>query len=193
MSVRVETIKGEGVFPENSYVYINEKTLEAVIIDPGEDISAAVPLGIKPVAILLTHGHYDHTLYANFTKTKYKINIYAHELETGMLKIPVRLKNGEKDVITADCLFKDRDTLFGLRVIHTPGHTPGCSCFYDAENGVLFSGDALFRDPACMDAIKQRLLLLPEETVVYPGHNAPTTIKHEKEGFYAAYNENLRR
>ena len=182
----------------NVYFLINEKTNEIVIIDPGDNgpqLAAIIDeKGYKPVAILLTHGHFDHIMAMEELSKKYDIKIYAHELERAVLAQPNFNLGGRQ--FDADVFFRDGDILelagFAIKVIHTPGHTPGGVCFYIEKENVLFSGDTLFlRSVGRTDfmgasqsdlvrSIKEKLFVLPERTVVYPGHESETSIGIEK-------------
>ncbi|WAM34497.1 MBL fold metallo-hydrolase [Caldicellulosiruptor morganii] len=186
----------------NCYVF-GEK--EVVIIDPGDDAtkieSVIVENNLVPSAILLTHGHFDHILGCHYLKQRFKIPIWAHEDERVVLMTPnynLSYMVGNETIINCDGYFRDGDILefgsFKLKVIHTPGHTPGSSCFL-YENSILFSGDTLFKDSfgrgdlplgderQIFESIKNKLLILPGDVKVYPGHGIPTTIAQELKNF----------
>ncbi len=173
-----------GQLENNCFIASDEKTKEAIIIDPGEEadkILAAVK-GLKVKAIVLTHGHYDHVTEA----PKIGAPIWIHEKDEAMMSYSNHAR--------ADRLLKDGDELLvgscKLLVIHTPGHSAGGICLYDGKE-TLFSGDTLFQgthgrtdlptsSPKEMVESLKRLLELPENVVVYPGHGPITTIKEEK-------------
>ena len=153
----------------------------------------------KPVAILLTHGHFDHILAAQAVKEKYNIPIYACRQEEEMLREPsinMTVHYGQGCSIVPDVFLEDLDVIrlagFSVQMIHTPGHTPGGCCYYAEKEGVLFSGDTLFHASVgrsdfswwkCIRSCtfgERKLLILPEETHVYPGHMEETTIGYEK-------------
>ena len=192
-----------GMVATNVFFVQNAETKEMLIIDPADDAAAirrrVSAMEGKPVAILLTHGHYDHMLAAEAIRDAYGIPVYIEEddekvLEdarynlSGMWSVPYTMK--------ADRLVKDGDVLhlagLEIHVILTPGHTWGSCCFYLPEEKVLFSGDTLFcgsygrtdfptssaRDMA--ESVHRLLRELPEDTEVYPGHEAFTTIGDEK-------------
>jgi len=189
---------------QNIYLYFDESTKEGIIIDPGDgsaDIIAAInENGIKIKGILLTHGHFDHIAAANEVKAHTSAQICAHKQEQVMLEDPeinLSVRVGKNISTTADVLFVDGDVFTfastRLKIIHTPGHTPGCVCYYDEKNAVLFSGDTLFKGSVgrtdlpksdtnqLKDGIKNKLFSLPSDVVVYPGHGGCTAIGHEKE------------
>ncbi len=192
-----------GMVSTRCYIVYHVDTKEGFIIDPagesGRIITTCNQLQITPKAILLTHGHFDHMLAAKECSNHFNIEIYAHEEEVELLA------NGSYNLsalwstsmgISADKLVKDGDKLqlcgFDLQVIHTPGHTPGSVCYYCEEEHVLFSGDTLFcRSLGRTDfplsstahiirSIREKLFVLPEDTLVYPGHDSETTIGEEK-------------
>ena len=188
----------------NAYFYYDENNLDAALIDPGGsagklmDIARENKLKIK--YILLTHGHFDHIAAVNELKQSSGALILAFEGEDELLKNSnMNLSDigmGKNLVITADKLLKDGDFIEvgagKLSVIHTPGHTSGGVCYYDEKNGILFSGDTLFKGTtgrydlptsdgeALFASIKNKLFTLPDAVKVLPGHEASTTIGFEK-------------
>lgn len=187
----------------NCYFLLNIDTKEVIIVDPGEqplDIDLMVKkLQAKPVAILLTHGHYDHVTAALEVKQLYHIPIYAARAEEKLLKSPsLNLSAyGSRQVsIEPDVFLEDRETFtmagFSIEMILTPGHTEGSCCYYIADEEVLLSGDMLFygsvgrtdlptgSSSSIRKSLHMLLELLPEETNVCPGHDMTTTIGYEK-------------
>ncbi len=189
---------------ENCYLAINESTNESIIIDPGSAADRVKKMvldsGTKPVAILLTHGHFDHAGEADTISKEYGIKIYAHEAQEEELKNPsINLTAemfGSSESYRADVFLKDDEEieLAGLKVkcLFTPGHTPGGCCYYFSDEGVLFTGDTLFCGSVgrtdftggsmrqLVNSIAEKLLVLPDDTICYPGHDAETTIGFER-------------
>lgn len=187
----------------NCYLCMNTETKEGFIVDPGDDelkISANVShIEIKPVAILLTHGHFDHIGAVEKLKKRYDIPVYASEVEDRLLldnRANLSSMFGEPTMICADKFLRDGENVniagFDIKFILTPGHTPGSGCYYIADENVLFSGDTLFHasrgrtdfpggsEAAIINSIKEKLLKLPGNTDVYPGHMDTTKIDNEK-------------
>lgn len=192
-----------GMVSTNVYVCMHAETKEAFIVDPADDADEIIRLvsamGAKPCAILLTHGHFDHIGAADALRKRYEIPVYAEEHEKELLTSPaLNLSGGWADslTLTADHLLKDGDMLniagFTIRVLHTPGHTPGGCCYELVGEDILFSGDTLFymsvgrtdfpgSSGAAMRMSLHRLLEeLSEDTQVLPGHGESTTIGYEK-------------
>ena len=192
-----------GMVSTNVYVCMHAETKEAFIVDPAADADEIIRLvsamGAKPCAILLTHGHFDHIGAADALRKRYEIPVYAEEHEKELLSSPaLNLSGGWADslTLTADHLLKDGDMLniagFTIRVLHTPGHTPGGCCYELVGEDILFSGDTLFymsvgrtdfpgSNGAAMRMSLHRLLEeLSEDTQVLPGHGESTTIGYEK-------------
>ncbi|MCR4946761.1 MAG: MBL fold metallo-hydrolase [Lachnospiraceae bacterium] len=187
----------------NCYFLVNEETGETVVIDPGGEfgrLSAKITeLGLKPVAILYTHGHFDHVEAGAELAQKYAVKRYVHSLDMPVLQNPemnVSWMVGDEEVFDADETFGDGDILslagFEIKCIHTPGHTPGGACFYLEKEDTLFSGDTLFCESVgrtdfpggssgqLIKSIREKLMTLPDLTVVYTGHGEPTKIGYEK-------------
>lgn len=192
-----------GLYQENAYLLCPEGTKDALLIDPGDDLNAlkrALEASGRTLrAILLTHGHFDHMLSAKPLSRITGANVYVHPLDQELLC------DEDKNAYDPNCAslpcpadfeaeeLEDEIEVCGLRfrVLHTPGHTRGSVCYYDEENGILFSGDTLFcagfgrmdlygGSPAQMRASLRSLLTLPEATQVYCGHGPMTGIQAEK-------------
>lgn len=193
-----------GPIETNCYIVGDEDSGLGVIIDPGGDVAdildAVREADADIVYVIDTHAHFDHTV-ANaevLAATGAKLVLHRDE-------VPILAQGGGASTFgipgvsspPADLLVKDGDVItvgnVRFRVIHTPGHTPGSISLYVEDEGVLFSGDLLFNQGVGRtdlpggdyDAIMrslQRVLSLPEETVVYPGHGPHTTIGDEKRG-----------
>jgi glyoxylase-like metal-dependent hydrolase (beta-lactamase superfamily II) len=204
--MRIETLV-VGQLQTNCYLVWDEKTEEGIIIDPGDDaeyiINKLRDFNIKPVAILATHGHFDHLLAVNELKMAYKIPFMLHKKDLSLLgrtRESARYFTG-LDVGPApkvDIFLKNKDQIkFGqekLQVLETPGHSPGGVGFYSKDRGVLFSGDTIFQgsvgrtdfsyssETDLLKSIK-KIFKLPLDTRILPGHGPETTIEEEKENF----------
>jgi len=188
---------------ENVYFYYDDETKVGVVIDPGGESKRLCRFiddnGLKIEGILLTHGHFDHILAVNAVKGATSAPVACHSAEEIMLRSSKQnfFREAVKDTgVEADILLNDGDVFeFGghkIKVIHTPGHTAGGVSYYAEECSALFSGDTLFYDSvgrtdlqggnnaALCSSIKDKLFILPDDTVVYPGHGESTTIGHEK-------------
>lgn len=187
----------------NCYICMNKDTKEGFIVDPGDDelkISVNVSrLEMIPKAILLTHGHFDHIGAVNKLKERYNIPVIVGAKEEKVLtdsRMNLSSMFGEPVKVNGDRFLEDGENFqvagFDIQYILTPGHTPGSGCFYIEEEQVLFSGDTLFQasrgrtdfpggsESDIINSIKNKLLVLPGETEVYPGHMNITNIDSEK-------------
>lgn len=192
-----------GPLETNCYIYFCPETRECAVIDPGAEADQIFPLiahlNLKPVIILNTHGHVDHTGANVEIKDRYQAPIAMHQDDLPLLEESIQLEFGlmlgAKPTPRPDRLLIDGDEVrvgqTSLKVIHTPGHSPGSVCFYTP--GILFSGDTLFCGGVgrtdlpggswkdLIRSLRTRVLTYPEETVVLPGHGPRTTIGEEKE------------
>ncbi len=195
-----------GDFENNCYIArSSDSASECVIIDTGLDVQPLLKFlergKLTPVALILTHGHMDHIAGVEPLREKFPaIAVYIHKLDSNMLTSAAAnlsvLSGLSLTAKKADVLI-DEDNIIEkagvkLRVIHTPGHTPGGICFYCEKDGIIFVGDTLFAGSVgrtdfpngdtkqLIDGIKHKLLTLPEDTIAYPGHGPETTIGQEK-------------
>jgi glyoxylase-like metal-dependent hydrolase (beta-lactamase superfamily II) len=180
----VQCLRNIGPYENNIFIVSDEASREAYVLDAGfePEAIAAATAGLNVKAIIVTHGHRDH--HENVAALK------------GLLHAPVAIGMDDAAQLSVepDFLIVDQQSLsFGphaLQAIHTPGHTPGSTCFvYD---GHLFTGDTLFpggpgntqKDPVrferIISSVRDRLFTLPDATVVHPGHGRDTTIGTEK-------------
>lgn len=192
-----------GVVGTNCYLLINSETKETVIFDPADDgkriVSYLEREELKPVAILLTHGHFDHIMGAPEVAEHFGIPVYAHLLEQDVLKstqLNACAMIGKQFFMEADHLVSDGDILnlagTQIKVIHTPGHTQGGVCYFIDEIGVLVCGDTLFESSVgrtdlptgsmgtLVRSIREKLFVLDDEVIALPGHGGQTTIGWEK-------------
>ncbi|GAJ98593.1 hydroxyacylglutathione hydrolase [Geomicrobium sp. JCM 19055] len=195
-----------GPLQTNAYVLYNEN-LEAIIFDPGGDgeafETAIRNASLQPVAILLTHAHFDHIGAVDHIREAFNIPVYIHEIEADWLtddelNRSSNFLNGQGFTVkAAEKLITDEGNLqvgnFAFDVYHTPGHSPGSVSYYHASSGTVFSGDVLFQGgigrtdlpggnhEELLLSIHEKLLELPESTEVAPGHGPTTTIQQETE------------
>jgi glyoxylase-like metal-dependent hydrolase (beta-lactamase superfamily II) len=202
-----------GEFQTNCYVLrVSDKAADCLIIDTGLDVRELLALlehnKLTPAALIITHGHIDHIAGVEILRARYPgIKVYIHKLDAETLTDPTsnlsfmldsddsqedRSFSAEK----ADYLVDEPDIIeaagIKLKVLHTPGHTPGGMSLYAEKENAVFVGDTLFADSVgrtdfpggnmrqLIEGIKTRLLTLPDDTVVYAGHGNRTTIGREK-------------
>ena len=189
----------------NCYIVSNDDTMECFIVDvaacPPEFVSHIKNAGLTVKAVLLTHGHFDHIMGLDRFLEEFPVPVYACAAEKDVLESSQLNSSagmlGQPYTFTGARFVKDGDLLdvagMKIQVIQTPGHTIGGCCYYIADENVLFSGDTLFRASvgrtdlptgsmsALVRSVTDRLLVLPDETRVYPGHMEETTIGYEKQ------------
>ncbi len=193
-----------GPFQENCYVIGNEETGVGAIVDPGDE-AARIAIAVEQTnleisQILITHAHIDHVGAVAALVDEYSCPVLIHaEAEPMLAQLPTQammmgLRFGK--VPTVDRHIEDEEEIevggLELRSLYTPGHAPGHIAFYIESEGLLLSGDALFAGSVgrvdlpggsmevLMRSIEERLLTLPDETRVYPGHGPETTIANER-------------
>jgi hydroxyacylglutathione hydrolase len=192
---------------ENTYVLWNEKK-DAVIIDPGCYFTAEQETlqnfitshGLKPVQLINTHCHLDHVFGNKWVAKTYNLELYLHPIAEKELQfapatglswgLPVDNYTGSFHYLNHGDTVKLGD--HELKVLFTPGHSPGSICLYCTNQQFLIGGDVLFLESIgrtdlpggnhqqLLQSIKEQLFVLPGETIVYPGHGPHTTIAHEK-------------
>lgn len=192
-----------GPIGTNCYIVINEETKECFVTDPAacppELVSHIRSTGLKVQAVLLTHGHFDHIMGIDDFVRKFPVPVYAHEAEKELLEnaqLNSSAMYGMGYTYSGAEYLKDGQVLtiagFEIHVIYTPGHTAGSCCYYIPAEHVLISGDTLFHasigrtdlptgsSSQLVRSVREKLMVLPEETKVYPGHMEETTIGYEK-------------
>ena len=189
----------------NCYYVFKEGADEIIVIDPGDageivydDVKS---LGFSKVAgILLSHGHGEHTGCPLKLKDFSSAKTYAYESEAEILKDPEKNLSGwfgKAYGFEADEYLRDKQELdmagVHFQVLHTPGHTKGGCCFYDAEDKVMFCGDTIFNGSVgrtdfysgsmsdLVHSIREKVLVLPEDVRLYSGHGEKTTVGYEKQ------------
>ncbi len=193
-----------GPVQTNCYFIYDENTKECVIVDPGEENSTIenyiTKKELKPVAVLLTHGHFDHIGAVDFVREKYGVKAYAAAAEKATLEdaginLSFQFPGGALSIEADEWLSDGQEIeLLGekVRCLLTPGHTKGGMCFYFTGSGMLFSGDTLFQQSVgrtdfpggsmseIVNSIRTKLFTLPDYVKVYPGHGMMTSIEDEK-------------
>jgi len=195
-----------GPLASNCYIVGSSSTKEGMIIDPGAEagniLRTVQQMGLSVSLIVITHAHIDHIDALRAVKERTNAQFAIHEAEKELLSaapmrmlIPLGL-TPFKSPPQPDRLLKDGDRIdvgdLHFEVLHTPGHSPGGICL--SGHGVVFSGDTLFNfgigrtdfpggsHERLMKSIREKLMVLPDETIVYPGHGPPTTIGDERRG-----------
>lgn len=191
-----------GQLQTNCYLVFDQKSAEAVIIDPGDDanyiIQMLADLDIKPTKIIATHGHFDHILAVAELKLAYGISFLLHPADKFLLK---RMRSSAKHFLGIDpgpapkvdkYLKEGEELKIGnckLKIICTPGHTPGSISLYSKKIGVIFVGDVIFAGGGVgrtdykygnkqdLENSLKGLLKLPKNTVFYSGHGEEETIE----------------
>lgn len=195
-----------GPFLANCYIVGSEKTKEGFILDPVAEAETIMDnvrqLGLTVKLIVATHSHPDHVTALSEIKEETGAPFAMHEAESagmiasGMARVMGLFMSGSAETLAKpDMPLKDGDTIevgdLSFTVLHTPGHSPGGISLYG--HGMVFVGDTLFNFsigrtdfPGCshqqlIDSINSKLMTLPDETVVYPGHGPQTTIATERQ------------
>lgn len=194
-----------GALQTNCYVLSNQAG-ECIVFDPGAEGERLVQWlkenQLRPLAILLTHAHFDHIGAVEQVREAFSVPVYLHQAEAEWLTNPAlngsaRFQLGEVSGQPADHLLTDEASLtiggFSFQLFHTPGHSPGSISYFFEEGNVVFAGDALFmgsigrtdlpggNHEQLIKSIHDHLLSLPEEVIVLPGHGPATMIGDEME------------
>lgn len=193
------------LFRQNATLIWDEDTKDAILTDVGGDVSRILEtieeFKVRPQAIWLTHGHLDHAGGVADLKKHFDIPVYGPHRDDAFLLETLPESTAEfgfphSPALTPDHWLNEGKTLkvgnFTFSVLHIPGHTPGHVVFYCEQAGLLITGDTLFFETVgrtdfplsshkdLIHHIRTKLLTLPEDTTVVPGHGRPTTIGHEK-------------
>ncbi len=192
-----------GMCQTNCYFLYREDSKECIFVDPADQganiYKALTQNGFHVAGILLTHGHFDHIWGTKELRELSGAKLYASEGERELLndaRKNVSSQVSRPYTVDADVYVKDGEEItiadMTFQVIATPGHTGGGCCYYFKKAGFLVSGDTLFQESVgrtdlptgsmgtLIRSIREKLFVLPEETLVYPGHGDSTTIGHEK-------------
>jgi len=191
-----------GPFQMNAYIIHDPKSMECILIDPGDEIETLdkyiIENGLKPQAIFNTHGHIDHVRFASIAQKKYEIPFYMNKEDIPLLENLKRqgamygIETAEPPTVTN---FLNDGEFYSVgshsfSVMHAPGHSPGSVCFLFEKDVIV--GDVLFYDSigrtdlymgsydVLLDSIKTKLLPLADDINVYSGHGPVTTIGRER-------------
>lgn len=192
-----------GICQTNCYFVYGEGSSRVIVFDPADKgdyiFNGLKEKGFTVEAILLTHGHFDHIWGVEQLRELSGAKVYAYEGEKELCEdasLNVSKGAGRACTVKADEYVKDGEEItaagISCRLIATPGHTGGSCCYYFENDKILISGDTLFQESVgrtdlptgsmsmLVRSVKEKLLPLPEEVKVYPGHGESTTIGYEK-------------
>ena len=197
-----------GPIQTNCYI-VSNKSKECLLFDPGEEAQKLIKEiranGLKPLAIFLTHTHFDHIGAVDQIRDEFHLPLYVHEKEVKWLQDPMKNGSGkyrelpnytvrepeEEHIIHEEKHYTISD--FSFRAVFTPGHSPGSISYIFEEDGFAIVGDTLFERSigrtdllggsmsVLLKSIHEKLLSLPEDTIIYPGHGQYTTPAAEME------------
>ena len=196
-----------GMLPTNTYIIWNADTLDCIVVDPSDGFdrldARLTEKNLRPTAVYITHGHDDHIGSVNELKRKYGILVYIMKEEEEFaesVQYNLSMSFGHPRVIEPDMFFIDNQEVSVLgtkmKALLTPGHTVGGGCYYFPEEKMVFTGDTLFCESVgrsdfpggnartLIDSVRNKLLTLPDDVVVYPGHGPLTSIGHERKYNY---------
>ncbi|MEK7078701.1 MAG: MBL fold metallo-hydrolase [Patescibacteria group bacterium] len=191
-----------GQLQANCYLLVHDK--DCILIDPADDASFLLEeisrQNLNLVAMLATHGHFDHVMAVGEIQLSLKVPFYIHGKDLFLIK---RLKEtakhflGYEPHVIEPTIIKNlpngelKISNFKFQILSSPGHTPGGCCFYFPDEQALFTGDTIFKEAVgrtdlsysskkdLSDSINQLIESLPKETIIYPGHGPETTIGQE--------------
>lgn len=198
------TLLTVGPVQTNCYIVNKKGSQSGIVIDPGEEADKIAGYmkkkGLKNEGILLTHGHFDHITGVSELLSLTGGKLYAYEGEKELLAdstLNASAMMGYEVALEPEYLLKDGQTLIiadmQFKVLHTPGHTIGSCCYYMEKEKVLFSGDTIFMESIgradfptgngrqLLDSLRKKVLVLPPEVQIYPGHGPETSVGYEKQ------------
>ena len=208
----IQCIPIQEFFDSNCYFYIDDRTKHGFLIDPGAEpeklLSVIRRNGWIIEKILLTHGHIDHIGAVNAIREEIDLPVYAHrkceefmmDEELNLSSIfgpPIQIEN-IRYLDDGDVIGLEADPSFQLKIIYAPGHTVDSVVFYSEKDQIAFVGDSIYRGclgdyqypggdyHLLLKNVKERILTLPDETVLYSGHSEPTTVGEEKPSYFNA-------
>ena len=191
-----------GSVQTNCYFVYRDGTKDVIVFDPADKgamiLEKLQGKGFQVAAIFLTHGHFDHIWGTKELRDLSGAKIYAYVGEKEVLEdatLNVSAQVGRPYEVAADVYVADGEMItikdMTCKLLATPGHTQGSCCYYFEEDKMLLSGDTLFEESvgrtdlatgsgaALNQSLKEKIVVLPEDVKVYPGHGEPTTIGHE--------------
>jgi len=196
-------------FEMNCYLYYNEKSKEGIIIDPGASDDSEKKLitgflkenGVNLKHIINTHGHIDHILGNKWAKDTFQVPVMMHKKDLEFLQRgkeqAAQFGLSFPELPQPDVFLEENDIVefddCSLKVLHTPGHSPGGICLVDERERIIFAGDTIFRNSIgrtdlqggdideLLASINNKLFKYNDDYTIYPGHYEPTTIGEEKE------------
>lgn len=198
------TILTVGPVQTNCYIVSKEGSSSCIVVDPGAEAGKIVSYiekkGLSCEGVLLTHGHFDHITGVAELVSATGAKVYAFEGEKELLMDPAQnasLMMGYEVAVEPEVLLRDNQKFsvadMEFQVIHTPGHTSGGCCYYAEEEKVLFSGDTIFMESigrsdfptgngrVLLESVRNKVLVLPEDVEIYPGHGPETSVGYEKQ------------
>ena len=203
----IKELQVQGVFAENTYFYIDDHSKSGFLIDPGAQAGliydTIIRNGWTIEKILLTHGHFDHFGAAELLRERLVAPIYIYPEDARYLTDPFLNLSGNtgnpltvphyEDLYDGEIIRLKANSGFYLKVIHTPGHTPGSVTYYTPDENAAFVGDLLYEhDPGLThfpggnrkvleESIINKIFTLPDNTVLLSGHSSPITVAQEKQ------------
>ena len=194
-----------GPIGTNCYIVNREGSREAVVVDPGASgdriADGMKKEGLIPVAVLLTHGHFDHYEGVPELTAALGGKVYILDKEMELIKDPSLNGSqgmmGRGTAIEPECTLKDGEVLsaagMDFKVMHTPGHTSGGCCYYLEDEKILFAGDTIFMESIgrtdlptgnmsqILESVRDRILKLPDDVRILPGHGPITDVAYERQ------------